>query len=160
LSQREAAAQDAVSAAELAQLEVTEQAMFASFGAGDAEAFGRLAGDDYLTINANGVMTDKAGALQLVPGFKGSTSTLSEQQRRVYGSTVLSTGRAQFKMKGLPVAEIFYTAVWVLRDGRWQFVNWQGTMTGAPSWYPVIFTGVVFLVIMAVGAWLRRRQER
>ena len=159
-SGRAVAAAETLSAADSAKLDAAEAAMFASFGAGDAAAFGQLAGEDYLTINANGVMLGKTDALKLVPKFKGSTSTLSEQQRRVYGPTAVSTGRAQFKVKGVLVAEIYYTAIWVLRDGRWQFVNWQGTMTGLPSWYPVIVTIVLFLLLLAIAAWIRRRRRK
>ena len=27
-------------------------------------------------------------------------------------------------------AEVLYTTGWIYRDGRWQYVHWQGTMTG------------------------------
>ena len=160
LSGRAVAAPETLSAADLARLDAAEQAMFASFGRGDASAFGQLAGEDYLTINADGVMLGKADALKLVPKFKGATTTLSGQHRRVYGTTAVSAGRAQFRMKGVLMAEIYYTQVWVLRDGRWQFVHWQGTMTGLPSWYPVILTSILGLLLIAIGAWLRRRRRK
>jgi len=69
------------------------------------------------------------------------------------------TGRGKFYFKSLLVAEVLYSQVWVLRDGRWQFVNWTGTMTGLPSWYPVIFTGIVFLGLILLVRWMRRKKK-
>ena len=134
--------------------------MFDSFGQADGKTFQQLAGEDYRTINADGVTMDRAGALELLPKFKGSTCLRSEQQRRIYGSVAILNGRARFYFKALLVAEIQYTQVWVWRDGHWQFVNWQGTMTGLPSWYPVIATSVLFLVILGLARFISRRKQR
>jgi hypothetical protein len=43
-----------VSASVLAQLDNTEKAMFQSISQGDSAAFGKIAGTDYFTINADG----------------------------------------------------------------------------------------------------------
>jgi hypothetical protein len=157
---RGAAAQDLPTPADVARLDAAESAMFDAFGQADEKTFQQLAGEDYYTINADGVALDRAGALKLLPKFKGSTNARSEQHRRIYGSTAVLTGRAKFYFKALLVAEIHYTQVWVWREGRWQFVNWQGTMTGLPTWYPVIATSVLFLVIIGLARFMGRRKRR
>jgi hypothetical protein len=156
---RTAFAQDMLSPVELAKLDAAESAMFESFGQGDGKTFQQLAGEDYFTINADGVTMDRSGALKLFPKFKGSTNQRSEQHRRIYGSTAVLNGRAKFYFKSVLAAEIHYTEVWVWRDGRWQFVNWQGTMTGLPAWYPVIATSVLFLVIIGIVRFVCRRKQ-
>jgi hypothetical protein len=157
---RGAVAQDLPTPADLAKLDAAESAMFDAFQQGDEKAFLQLAGEDYYTINADGVTLDRAGALKLLPKFKGATGVRSEQHRRIYGSAAILTGRGKFYFKALLVAEIQYAQVWVWREGRWQFVNWQGTMTGLPTWYPVIATSVLFLVIIGVARFMGRRKRR
>ena len=120
----------------LEKLDNVENAMFEATFNGDSAAFHKICGSDYFTINANGESGSLETALQGVAFFKGATCTFSEQQQRVYGDLVLRTGRAQFSMGGKPVAEILYTSGWVYRDGRWQFIHWQGTLSGM-SLYPL-----------------------
>ncbi len=139
-----------LTAVELGNLVAAEKSMFEIMGQADGQAFRQIAGDDYFTINADGVAMDRAGALKLLPKFKGSTSERSEQRTRIFGHTAVLTGRGKFYFKSLLVAEVLYSQVWVLRDGRWQFVNWTGTMTGLPSWYPVIVTGIVSLGLLMI----------
>ena len=146
--------------ADLTKLDAAETAMFDSFGQADEKTFQQLAGEDYYTINADGVTLDRTGALKLLPKFKGSTSERAEQHRRIYGSTAILTGRAKFHFKALLVAEVQYTQVWVWGEGRWQFVNWQGTMAGLPAWYPVIATSVLFFVIIGIIRFVGRRKQR
>jgi len=114
----------------LLELEKTEQAMFDATSNGDSAAFRKLCGTDYFTINANGEAQVLATTLPYVPRFKGSKNELSEQQQRVYGNFVIRTGRLKAFMFGQQVAEVLYTTGWIYRDGRWQYVHWQGTMTG------------------------------
>ena len=154
-----ASAQDSLTVVELGNLAAAEKSMFEIMGRADEQAFLQIAGDDYFTINADGVALDRAGALKLLSKFKGSTSKRSEQRTRIFGHTAVLTGRGKFYFKSLLVAEVLYSQVWVLRDGRWQFVNWTGTMTGLPSWYPVIFTGIVFLGLILLVRWMRRKKK-
>jgi hypothetical protein len=132
--------------------------MFAIMSNADDQGFLTIAGDDYFTINADGVAMDRTEALKLLPKFKGSTSVLSERSKRIYGNTAVLNGRGRFYFKSILVAEVLYTQVWVYRDARWQFVNWQGTMTGLPSWYPVIATSVALIGLALVVCFFRRRK--
>jgi hypothetical protein len=112
------------------QLDSVEQAMFAATSNGDSAAFRKLSASDYFTINADGASHNLEESIPTVPLFKGSSAVLSEQRQREFGDMVLRNGRAKIMMGGQQVAEILYTSGWVYRDGRWQFVHWQGTLTG------------------------------
>lgn len=95
------------------QLDAAEAEMFRIMAAGDAEAFERIAGSDYLTINADGVMLDRAGAKAIIGKFKGVTTEFAGRQRRMYGSTSVITGKATFRLKGIPLAKVHFTQMWV-----------------------------------------------
>jgi len=114
----------------LAQLENTERAMFEATSNGDSATFRKLCGADYFTINANGEAHTLAETLPHVPRFKGSTNKVSEQRQRIYGNFVVRNGLLKAYFGGQQVAEVLYTTGWIYRDHRWQFVHWQGTMTG------------------------------
>ena len=114
----------------LLELEGVERAMFDATSAGDSAAFRKICGIDYHTINANGEAHDLEETIPFVPRFKGSVSQLSEQSQRVFGNFVIRSGRLKAFMGGNQVAEALYTSGWIYRDNRWQFVHWQGTLTG------------------------------
>lgn len=114
----------------LNQLEKSEKAMFDATSNGDSVAFKKIAGKDYFTINADGTAQTLEEILPHIKKFKGATTELSQKKQRVFGNTVLRTGKAIFFFGGQAVAEIFYTTGWVYRDKRWQFIHWQGTPTG------------------------------
>ena len=113
----------------LKQLETAEKNMIDALSNGDSAAFKKIAGDDYMDINANGIRMDLPSMLNDLHNFKGLSVNFSEQSQRAYGNFVLRTGKAKFSAGGQLIAEIFYTQGWVYRDKKWQFVHWQGTMT-------------------------------
>ncbi|MEJ1237270.1 nuclear transport factor 2 family protein [Chryseolinea sp. T2] len=114
----------------LQQLDGVEQSMFAATSNGDSTAFRKVCGADYFTINANGETATLEEAIRSVPRFKGATNELSEQRQRVFGNFVVRTGRLKVFIGAQQVAEALYTTGWLYRDGRWQFVHWQGTLAG------------------------------
>lgn len=89
--------------------------------------------DDYVTINADGVMQTKAESMADTAHrkiFTGLSSTkLSERKVRKYGDVAVINGKAQFLMGDKMAAEIFYTEIWLKKDGKWLFNGWQGTAT-------------------------------
>ena len=113
----------------LKQLDIAEQDMVNAMSNGDSTAFKRIAGYDYLDINANGTKMTLKPMLIDILNFKGSSVNFSEQSQRVYGNFVLKTGRAKFYFGEQLIGEVFYTQGWVYRNKKWQFVHWQGTMT-------------------------------
>ena len=114
----------------LLELEGVERSMFEASAAGDSAAFRKLCGLDYFTIDANGEGHTLEETIPNVPRFKGSMSHLSEQRQRVFGNFVVRNGRVKYYLEGRHVAELLYSAGWVYRDDRWQFVHWQGTLSG------------------------------
>ncbi|HEU5167872.1 MAG TPA: hypothetical protein VFU29_20150 [Chitinophagaceae bacterium] len=113
----------------LQQLDEAQKEMVNAISNGDSAAFKKIAGFDYIDINANGTKVTLQSMLIDIPNFKGIIVSFSEQSQRVYGNFVLKNGRAKFSLRDQLVAEVFYTQGWVYRDKKWQFVHWQGTMT-------------------------------
>ena len=138
---------DTLSPESIRQLHAEQVRMFDMFTQGDTATFQKIAGDDYLTINADGTYMDKAQAMDLIPNFKGSTYKILAQTDRIYQNVALSTGRAKFWFGPLLAADIYFTQTWIFRDDRWQFIAWQGTMTGVPKNYPVFATLITVLVL-------------
>jgi hypothetical protein len=89
--------------------------------------------DDYITINADGIMANKAESLadsSRKKMFSVVTATkLSDRKVRKYGNTAIITGKAQFMMGDKMAAEVFYTEIWLKKEGKWLFDGWQGTLT-------------------------------
>lgn len=123
-------AQDtSLSARIFSQLDTMETQMVNALSNGDSAAFKKIAGLDYLDINANGIMMTLRSMLADVPHYKGLRVNFSEKSQRVYGNFVLRNGKAKFYAANQQVGEVFYTQGWVYRHKKWQFVHWQGTTT-------------------------------
>src|SRR3954466_8153964 len=76
-------------------LKVEQTKMFNGFCNGDTELFLKQAGEDYLSINADGTYLNKSKTIEIIPKFKGSTYKLIEQTDRFYGNVAVSTGRTK-----------------------------------------------------------------
>ena len=144
------------------QLSDEQKRMFEMFSNGDTETFLEITGDDYLAINADGTYMNKTQSVELIPKFKGSTYDILEQTDRIYGNVAISTGRAKFYLSSILVADIYFNQTWIYRDNRWQFIFWQGSMTGAPKSYLIYVTliGTLLLggLIVVVGRRFRRKK--
>jgi hypothetical protein len=141
-------------------LTAKEAEMFSMITNGNKEAAEKLIAQDYITINADGKMEDKEATLRTMEKFKGSTASLSDKKIRVYGDVAIINGRAKFYVKQILVAEIFYTEIWNNRNQQWQFIGWQGTMTGTPSYYPVFVTIILLLLLYLVIRLIRRKKRQ
>lgn len=140
--------QDSTPSDSLTKVLINKEAeMFQVILTGDRTAAEKMIGQDYVTIDADGVMENKIEMMKTFGRFKGSTSTLSDKRIRTYGNLAIITGSAKFYIKSILAANVFYTETWVYRDHQWYFIGWQGTMTGLPSYYPIIFTilGLILL---------------
>ena len=137
-----------------------ENEMFSIITNGNKEAAEKLIAQDYITINADGVMEGKENTINTIQKFKGSTAKLSEKQIRVYDNTAIINGRAKFYVKTILVAEIFYTEIWNFRNNQWQFIGWQGTMTGLPSYYPIIVTLIIISLLFLIIKLIRRKRKK
>jgi hypothetical protein len=142
-----------------ALLNLKENEMFSVITNGNKEAAEKLIAQEYITINADGVMEGKENTIKTLGKFKGSTAKLSDKKIRIYDNTVIINGKAKFYLKQILVAEIFYTEIWNYRNRQWQFIGWQGTMTGIPSYYPVIVTIIVLLLLHLIIKVISRKRK-
>ncbi len=137
-----------------------EQEMFDVISSGNTPAAEKLFGQEYITINADGTMQEKEETMKTFGKFKGSTAKLSDKKIRIYDNVAIINGRAKFYVKQILVAEIFYTESWAYRQSDWEFIGWQGTMTGLPSWYPVIVTLLLLIILYFIIRLVKRKIRR
>jgi len=153
--------QELIPSASVAQgLTTMEKEMFRIITEGDKPAAEKLFAHDYITINADGVMQDKETVMKTFGKFKGSTAALSDKKIRVSGNLGIINGKAKFYLKSILVAEVLYTELWVFRQGQWEFAGWQGTMTGMPSYYPIIITIVLLILMYVLVRVIRKKLHR
>src|SRR5664279_4009174 len=135
-----------------------ETQMFNAICNGDRTTAEKLFASDYITINADGKMKSRNETMQEFDKFKGSTFRLSERMVRRYGQSAIITGKADFYVKSILVAAVYYTEIWVLTENEWKFTGWQGTMTGLPSWYSVIVTAIGLIILFALWSRIKKRR--
>lgn len=104
----------------------------------DVAAATRLLADDYVFLQADGQVSNKAQNIAGLgdPAFVCESLTTDGVEVRVFGDVGVITGRAHFraKFKGQEVDdELLYTDVWVKRQGRWQNVVSQATRRPRPQ---------------------------
>ncbi len=98
----------------------------------DVAAANRLYADDYVFLQADGQVSNKAQNIAVLgdPAFVCESLTTDGIEVRVYGDAAVITGRAVFRAtyKGQDASgEFLYTDVWVKRRGRWQNAVSQAT---------------------------------
>jgi ketosteroid isomerase-like protein len=100
----------------------------------DAEFPLRALADDYVAITPLGQVTTKQEAISARRSgqLRYESMNVSDMVVRLYGDTAVVTARAD--VKGHQLGEDFsgpyrYTRVWVRRNGRWQMVSYQATVT-------------------------------
>ena len=109
-----------------------EEDLRVAISKGDAKAYGRIVGDDYVFTNQDAVMRTKA---QMVSAYesgsiKYESVKFDEIKVHAYGDTAVVTGRSRQtgQDNGKDIAGQFrYTRVYLKRQGRWQLVATQAT---------------------------------
>ena len=104
----------------------------------DVAALERIMADDYIGIEAVGVVQTKA---QEIGDIKTGDVVVeaeepTEMKVRLYGDVAVVTGHllVQDVREGKSGHhEVVFTDIWVKRDGRWQVVNYQGTQLKGPQ---------------------------
>jgi ketosteroid isomerase-like protein len=114
---------------EVASLETRR---FRAMTEADVPTLERLLSDDLVYTHASGWRQNKAEFLaSLRSGELIYHSFTSESfKARVYGDTVLVTGRAsgKVKSKGQELnVELYYLEAYVKQDGRWRLAAWEST---------------------------------
>lgn len=100
----------------------------------DSEFSERTLSDDYVAITPLGQVINKADTISARRSgqLRYDSIDVTEIVVRLYGNTAVVTARAD--VRGRDLGEEFngpyrYTRVWVKRNGRWQTVSYQATVT-------------------------------
>ena len=100
----------------------------------DADFSLRTLADDYVAITPLGQVTTKEETISARRSgqLRYESMNITDMVVRLYGDTAVVTARAD--VKGHQLGEDFsgpyrYTRVWVRRNGRWQTVSFQATVT-------------------------------
>jgi ketosteroid isomerase-like protein len=100
----------------------------------DADFSLRTLADDYVAITPLGQVTTKQETVSARRSgqLRYESMDVSDMVVRLYGDTAVVTARAD--VKGHQLGEDFsgpyrYTRVWVRRNGHWQTVSYQATVT-------------------------------
>ena len=119
------------------QLKKMEKDRAAAVVKGDVAMLAGLTADDYILINANGQLSDKATTMNAIKTgvIKLTANEVSDLKVRVYGNTAVVTGKSDAKgtiggheLKG----PVMFTRVYVKKNGKWQSVAFQQTPIVAP----------------------------
>ena len=103
----------------------------------DVAALERLLHEDYVHHRPRGTVENRAQYLENRKARRVAFESLEpdEIKVRVYGDTALVTGRSTAKGKdhhGRMDEQRYWIRVLLRRDGRWQFVHFQGTPISNP----------------------------
>jgi ketosteroid isomerase-like protein len=100
----------------------------------DADFSVRTLAEDYVAITPLGQVTTKQETISARRSgqLRYESMNVTDMVVRLYGDTAVVTARAD--VKGHQLGEDFsgpyrYTRVWVRRNGRWQTVSYQATVT-------------------------------
>ena len=98
----------------------------------DVNAVAAATADDYMQIDPDGVVLDKAATIDRIKSSYAqlTANPVDEMTIRIYGDTAILTGRATPHgiLNGKEFNDaIRYTRVYVRRDGTWQVVLFQQT---------------------------------
>jgi hypothetical protein len=89
----------------------------------------RILADDYVGVNSDNVVRDKAKEIALAAEPRTGnyvSSKLEYVNYRHFGDTVLAQGQESVHRKdGKPDLRLIWTDVWMWRDGKWQVVASQ-----------------------------------
>jgi len=99
----------------------------------DTKVLDRILADDWTYLGATGVATKAQHLADLKSGGGGlEFETLADIKVRVFGDTAVVTGSAEQKSSNKEndtSGHYLWTDVFVKRNGRWQAVNSQDTLT-------------------------------
>jgi len=92
----------------------------------------RIIADDYVGVNSDNVVRDKAREIALADephSGKYVSSKLEYVNYRHFGDTVLAQGQESVQRKdGKPDLRLIWTDVWMWRNGKWQIVASQDSV--------------------------------
>jgi hypothetical protein len=99
-----------------------EKQFFTALEQQDAATLERILAFDFLGTEADGAVCTKAELIAKAKAAPVTTSAPDDIKVRLVGTTGIVTGQTTLNQKTLR-----FTAVWLLRQTRWQLVSWQLT---------------------------------
>lgn len=110
-----------------AEVKKAEREWLDAYESRDAEAMKRIIADDFVIYFPDGNLQKKADIVRMMErgkaaGRPGGKFWTEESEARVYGDTVVLTGRV-VSQQGDSRDVSRYTDTWVRRDGKWQVVT-------------------------------------
>jgi ketosteroid isomerase-like protein len=119
------------------QIKKMERDRAAAVVKGDVAAIEAQTSDDYILINANGELSDKAKTMNNIKTgvIKLTANEVSDLRVRVYGDTAVVTGKSTAKgtIGGRELTgPVMFTRVYVKKGGKWQSVAFQQTPIVGP----------------------------
>lgn len=132
-----ARAQGAATASVEEQIKKMEKDRAAAVVKADVATLDGLTSDDYVLINANGQVSNKAETMSSIKTgkIKLTANDVSDMKVRVYGDTAVVTGKSTAKgsINGIELkGPVMFTRVYVKKSGKWQSVAFQQTPIVAP----------------------------
>jgi peptidylprolyl isomerase len=113
------------------ELKKLEREWFDAIVKGDAETINRILADDFAALNDDGSFSDKAQTAEMSQAGSVKLDEIKNDdfKLRLYGNTVVVTGRATYIRDQKPLWQSNHIEVWVKRAGaarrpRWQAVSW------------------------------------
>lgn len=95
-----------------------------------SEYFKTDVSDTFFTINADGIVQNKAEVLadsKRLEMLEILNFKFFDQQIKVFEKVGIITGRIEAFSDEAYVGEVFYTAIFVKYGDTWKYENWQGT---------------------------------
>jgi ketosteroid isomerase-like protein len=119
------------------QIKKMEKDRAAAVVKADVATLEGLTSDDYVLINANGQVSNKAETMSSIKTgkIKLTSNEVSDLKVRVYGDTAVVTGKSTAKgsINGIELkGPVMFTRVYVKKNGKWQSVAFQQTPIIAP----------------------------
>jgi ketosteroid isomerase-like protein len=116
----------------VAEIKSLENARLAAGLRNDIDAVSAMTADDYLQIDTDGRVLNKAATLERINSSYARlvANPVDDLAVRVYGNTAILTARArpQGVLDGKEFTDALrYSRIYVKRDGRWQVVLFQQT---------------------------------
>lgn len=99
----------------------------AAIAAGDDEGWMRYTTDDFVYVGAEGEMLTRAERMAANKGGIKRPPLTGEQKVRVYGDTVITSGRGVINVRGV-MQEMRDIQVWVKHNGEWKVAHAQNTL--------------------------------
>jgi ketosteroid isomerase-like protein len=115
-------------------LQELNEAYIRSVARSDASWFERHLAPDFVNINADGSIVDRAGFLAQVARPIAASNLRAEDVRiRIIGDVAVVNARTMFSMPDGQTGSRRYTDVWSRQGNRWRCVSAQVTSTSRPT---------------------------